>query len=404
MQYSDSDDGEENYSLADLRRGYSSGVPAAFEAPSSSSRQHQYQQEENAPGDGEDDARDLRGTFGGYSSMELCRAVFLLSCALVLSVFAFSNVKSGFLQSGSGNGIFHSFTSLEDIPRETLFGNFTTPEQQKLFAMFVEKYARGVEKDAYGDMFARFKLNLDKIDERNSREAMRGGTARHGINKFTGTSEEDLAKMRGGKKPSSDSAAYLNIRGLAKPADVASYSGTATSVDWSDVYTTAVRDQGYCGGCWAFSAVAQMESDGIRQGLLTTTNVLSPEQLISCSSDNDGCSGGWTEFAFSYAMETGIELDSDYPYTSYDEDVDKCANKDSLGVVQVDSFFVITSEDSMIDYVMETGPLSVCIDSSDWDSYVDGIVSSCGSNVDHCVQLVGVDLGEGSWKVRPCPS
>ena len=339
-------------------------------------------------------------SYGGYSIGELTRAAFLICGALILSVFAFSNAKQSFLESSSGGFNVFKITSFEDIPRETLFANFSTPEQQKLFAMFVERYARGVTKDAYGDMFARFKLNLDKIDARNAKESSRSGTARHGINKFTGASEEELSKLRGGKKPKSDSANYLNIRGLAKPADVASYSGTATSVDWSDVYTTAVRDQGYCGGCWAFSAAAQMESDGIRQGLLTTSSVLSPQQLISCSTDNDGCSGGWTEFAFSYAMETGIELDSDYPYTSYDEDVGKCKNDEDKGVVMLDSFYVITSEDSMIDYIMETGPLSVCIDSSDWDSYLDGIVSSCGSNVDHCVQLVGVDLGENSWKVR----
>lgn len=356
---------------------------------------------------------ELSLSVGGYSFKDLGRIGILLMGALLLSVFAFSNVKQDYNRTTNDKFDVFKITSFDSIPKDAIFGNFSTPAQQKLFAMFLEKYSKGYDASQYGEMFKTFKFNLDKIDNRNAAESARGGTARHGINKFTGWTEEELAKLRGAKKPeksssdktdssgSSDSiTTKLNKRGVATPTSVALYSGTATSKDWSDVYTTAVRDQGYCGGCWAFSAVAQMESDGIRQGLLSASDALSPQQLISCSSDNDGCSGGWTEFAFSYSMTTGIELDSDYPYTAYDEKVDQCDVSTSKEIVQVDSFYLVQSEDSMIDYVMETGPLSVCVDSSEWDSYVDGIVSSCGTNVDHCVQVVGVDLGEGAWKVR----
>lgn len=399
----------------------------------SSSSSRAFSDEEGAPTEagGEDDLLQedkavVEGlTVGGYSVRKLAKVALMLGLALVLSVFAFTNVQDQFVQTTSGQGgTFDIFkvTSLDDIPRDSIFGNFSSPAQQKLFAMFLEKYSKDISPEDYGEMFRTFKYNLDKIDNRNADEQKRGGTARHGINKFTGWTDEQLAKLRGAKRDKSSSSSKdksdsdsdsssssssdsistkLNRRGVATPVSTTNkYSGTATSVDWSDVYTTAIRDQGYCGGCWAFSAVAQMESDGIRQGLLTTDVVLSPQQLISCSSDNDACDGGWTEFAFSYAMTEGIELDSDYPYTSYDEDVATCAAVTSKEAVKVDAFYVLTSETAMIDYVMETGPLSVCVDSANWDSYVDGIVSSCGTNVDHCVQLVGVDLGEGSYKVR----
>jgi len=56
----------------------------------------------------------------------------------------------------------------------------------------------------------------------------------------------------------------------------------------------------------------------------------------------------------------------------------------------------------MASYVQATGPLSVCVDASSWNSYTGGILSTCGKNVDHCVQAVGVYPASsgGYWKVR----
>jgi hypothetical protein len=34
--------------------------------------------------------------------------------------------------------------------------------------------------------------------------------------------------------------------------------------------------------------------------------------------------------------------------------------------------------------------------------FLGGIVASCGTNVDHCVQIVGVNVDEKYWLVRYC--
>jgi Papain family cysteine protease len=68
--------------------------------------------------------------------------------------------------------------------------------------------------------------------------------------------------------------------------------------------------------------------------------------------------------------------------------------------VTVTKYYTIDGEDDMINYVMSTGPLSVCLDASEFGSYLSGVILSCGKDVDHCVQVVGVDKDNGYWIVR----
>ena len=49
----------------------------------------------------------------------------------------------------------------------------------------------------------------------------------------------------------------------------------------------------------------------------------------------------------------------------------------------------VKNETAMKSYVGSTGPLSVCVDASDWSGYTGGIKTTCGTSTDHCVQLVG---------------
>jgi len=260
----------------------------------------------------------------------------------------------------------------------------------------MKKFGKKYNSTEYGSRFSVFKNSLQNADVRNVRESSRGGSARHGITKFSDLTDEEFSSLNKAVKPIKRD----DLPGVYILADVAEYTGSKTSADWSGTLTTAVKDQGYCGSCWAFSTAAQIESDSIRLGLLTTSDNLSVQQLISCDSYDMGCDGGWTELGFEYVMENGLSLDSDYPYTSYNNEIGACKADTSDFVVKVDQYYLIPTEASMIDYVLSTGPLSACADSGEWGSYIDGIVKSCGDNVDHCVQIVGVDTDEGSWKVR----
>ena len=154
-----------------------------------------------------------------------------------------------------------------------------------------------------------FKKFLDTIDHRNDMEDKSKG-AIHGITKFADMTESEFKTKFLGYRPSTTRSKNI--------ASVPKYKGSSSSVDWTGIYTTAVKDQGYCGSCWAFSATEQIESDSIRAGLLTTSDQLSPQQIVSCDKIDYGCDGGNTETAYLYVKEAGgIASATDYPYTSY---------------------------------------------------------------------------------------
>jgi hypothetical protein len=75
-----------------------------------------------------------------------------------------------------------------------------------------------------------------------------------------------------------------------------------------------VRDQGDCGSCWAF-AVAETTGDRVGiEGL--SSNVYSPQDLVSCDTDDLGCGGGRVSVSWGYVLKNGLALESCIPYKS----------------------------------------------------------------------------------------
>lgn len=241
--------------------------------------------------------------------------------------------------------------------------------------------------------FQNFKENLKMIHERNVAERKAGGSASHGITRFADLTHTEFAGRYLGYVKNDNSNMTV--------ADVKPYTGTESLVDWTGVYTTPVKDQGYCGSCWAFAASEQIESDAMRT--LGVTYTLSPQQLVECDRSSMGCNGGLQERAYSYVKRAGgIEQESDYPYTSgADGSEGSCSSDKSKYVLTVADYTTIKDESSMAAYVKSTGPVSIAIDASTWSTYTGGIMSTCGTQINHAVQAVGVDDSTGGyWKVR----
>jgi Papain family cysteine protease len=148
--------------------------------------------------------------------------------------------------------------------------------------------------------------------------------------------------------------------------------------------------------------VEQIESDAIRTlGMsISSSNYLSSQQVTDCdaypglSYGSYGCDGGWTDSAFKYVKNYGLETDLAYPYTSGSTSpyvAGTCAYSASKTLVGLTSYTLLSTESSMANWVLQTGPLSICLDASTWNSYKSGIMSSCGTSIDHCVQAVGLN-------------
>lgn len=71
--------------------------------------------------------------------------------------------------------------------------------------------------------------------------------------------------------------------------------------------------QGSCGSCWAFSSAGALEGQlAKRTGQLIN---LSPQNLVDCVTENDGCGGGYMTNAFRYVQNNGgIDSEEAYPY------------------------------------------------------------------------------------------
>jgi C1A family cysteine protease len=355
----------------------------------------------------------------------------LLRYAAVIGSIAFlgllvSMSPAGNQIRGGASRFYSSSTGTKDADSGSVqnYGQLSDEEKKSLFnefkSTYKKRYSSGAEE---AKRYANFLEFLDLVDDRNEEEAFAGASGFHGITKFADWSqaefEESLLTFKSSDSVEEEFYRSAESEGIYENVQITSLG--VRSVDWTGVLTTSVKNQGYCGSCWAFSATEQIESDSIRAGYLSTEDALSPQQIVSCDKGADagamGCDGGWTWSAYDYVEKTGgLVSNATLPYVSYwgesyfDETCDSDADE---YMVSISNYHMVKGEHAMASYVLEKGPLSVCLDASRWNTYQGGIVSKCGLTVDHCVQVVGVsvessdladgagdDDGSGYWIVR----
>jgi len=179
----------------------------------------------------------------------------------------------------------------------------------------------------------------------------------------------------------------------------------ADSVDWTTQgAVTPVKNQGQCGSCWAFSTTGAIEGRCQIAGKGLTS--LSEQDLVDCSKQNDGCSGGLMDLAFEYVeSKGGLCTEEEYAYKAKDQAFCKerfCSSK--AGKITGHKDVTPNSEEALLAAASE-GPVSVAIeaDQSAFQLYGGGVFTgTCGDNLDHGVLVVGYgeDGGDKYWKVK----
>jgi C1A family cysteine protease len=148
---------------------------------------------------------------------------------------------------------------------------------------------------------------------------------------------------------------------------------------------TPVKNQGYCGSCWAFGTVGALECNvKIKDGL---TVDLSEQWLVSCNSDGWGCWGGWWahnyhEWKTDPCGGTGAVLEADFPYVAYDAPCN-CPYPHEYLIEDwafIGNDYSIPSVNAIKQAILDYGPVSVALyANSAMQAYTGGIFNGCES-------------------------
>jgi len=263
------------------------------------------------------------------------------------------------------------------------------PMWEEFKLTYGKKYASISEERA---RFANFERNLQIAAVRNTENPL----ASFGINKFFDQAPEEFkaARHNGDKYFAARLRESRNLAAeFSQEAALAIIAATNSSLDWRQKgAVTAVKDQGQCGSCWAFSTTGNIEGQWQIKGNKLTP--VSEQELVSCDTVDSGCNGGLMDNAFGWlvsAKKGQIVTEASYPYVSGNGNAPKCnVNGKIVGATITGHQDIAKNEVQMAAWMTQHGPIAIAVDATTFQSYTGGIVTNCISQqIDHGVLLVG---------------
>ncbi|KAL4204946.1 hypothetical protein AMTRI_Chr01g112240 [Amborella trichopoda] len=257
----------------------------------------------------------------------------------------------------------------------------------------------GVEYESIEEKEKRFnvfKENLRFIESVNAEKR----SYKLSLNTFADLSLDEFRKQ------------YLGLRGDATarkkaPVEPFMYANLSApnTMDWREQgVVTPIKNQQTCGCCWAFSAVAAMESiTKMKTGNLVS---LSEQQVLDCTGGGSkGCLGGFMDEAFRFIIHNGgLARETDYPYQSIQGTCD--AQKSSSKAATITDYHDVppADEDSWL-LAVANQPVSVGIDGSafGFKHYSEGVFTGdCGTQLNHAVTIIGYGTEDGVdyWLIK----
>lgn len=312
----------------------------------------------------------------------------------------------------------------------------------KSFQAFIDQYNKVYDEFEHQKRFDIFVHNMELAEHAQASNP----NASFGVTQFSDLTAEEFGVRLGLRYPAGWQ--HTGPKQIFNDAEIAA---TVSSFDWREKGAiNPPKDQGHCGSCWAFSAVANIEAQNfIATGKLTS---MSEQELTSCDTRDGGCQGGLMDQAFGFLTgERGGELVTEawYPYVSGDGTARGCGGIDGKyalcrgkGGAASDAWCtqfcynaqgkalctadlcdcsptgehvgatisgfkdLPNDEDQLAAWLASNGPISVGVAvplGAVWQSYTGGILSAqdCpASSPNHGVLLVGFDKDAKYWTIR----
>jgi C1A family cysteine protease len=270
--------------------------------------------------------------------------------------------------------------------------------------------------------FEIFSQSLERVRSHNAKYEAGESSYFLSLNQFSDLDTNEKRMVLGARKPAHP------IADLSLPP-AQRISSFPDAVDWRSLgKVTSVKDQGGCGSCWAFSAVAAMESaQAIANNFTwpetpwTGDNIgYSELEVVACTPDTFGCGGGWPRSAYNFiAGNGGIDSEAGWPYP--DEfaprtriDCDAAHRTFELFATVKGYVNVTRNDESALQQAIAQQPVSIAI-AVNCDAFMEyggGVLdSSCSdqeSDIDHAVVAVGYNLkpsnGDKPYYIVKCAS
>jgi len=271
-----------------------------------------------------------------------------------------------------------------------------------LFSEYLEEYPQTFPTDAHRQRsYRNFVFNVQEIKRLNEKHA---GKATFALGKFSMMSLEEFRVYLGAGTRSWEAIMASNMSHMVAPLSKEDLAAAPTSFDWrqhSPPVVTAIKDQGSCGDCWAFSTTGNIEGQWALAGHPLVS--LSEQQLCDCDTVDKCCDGGMMASAFQYIIQNGgIDTETSYPYKAAQG---RCKFSKSTVGAKIRSYKMLPHDPvQMAAFLATSGPISVAVDATTWQNYESGVIKSgCGTSLDHAVLIVGYDTtssGTPYWIVK----
>lgn len=147
-----------------------------------------------------------------------------------------------------------------------------------------------------------------------------------------------------------------------------------------------IKNQLYCGCCYAFAAVSVVEYHIRRTGKF---RVFSEQNLVDCDSSNFGCNGGWPFGSLKYIRDIGVASGSIYEYIGENETCKRSTFPPVYKVEKVCEVELGNKEEDLKKLISVVGPVASAIHSTEgFFNYGSGVFydPTCDpEKIDHAV-------------------